>query len=192
MADTTPLQRPTGGQFSYNDWLGQQDNEATIQGVTRSLQPSQDLMPFQRKFRDFFVALTPAIGQVPIFEGEVPRGEMWLLHRAEASSTEGHTLDLNVLPKHNNAIVHTLGNFSLEVGIQTPLYPARWRQAAGNNENFNVEPGIGYTLLPGDTLQFLTAEVAVAPYTIILQGRYEILPAPNEDRADNEFTGTTI
>jgi len=186
------FQRPTGGQFEYNDWLQQQDNEATIQTIGRELQPSQELMPFQRKFRHVRVAQSVAIGEVPIFTGEVPRGEIWVLHRASAESAEGHTFNFNVLPKTANPILHTLGNFSLEAGVQTPLYPARWRQAAGNNERFNVEPGKHYEFIQGDSITFRTSEVAVGVYIVVFQMLYEIVPSANEIKLDEEFASVAI
>lgn len=186
------LQTPEAGAFALNDWLGQTDNEATVQAIETVLLPTQEMMPFQRKIRQVLIQVSPGIGQVPIISGKVPRNESWLLHRASAETSEGHFYTFSVLPLRNGSILHKIGNFSLETGIQTPLYPSRWEQTVNNNERFNMQPGYWPEFMPGDLVQFNTSEVAVAAHVVKFQMRYEVRPVPNLFENDEVFAGQTI
>lgn len=191
MGETANFQRPTGGQSAFNDWFGQLDNEATINGLQRKLQPSQELMVFQRKFRNVTLKATVNAGQVALFSRQVPLGEIWKLHFVSVRQTDnvGKTVQLEIVQDNLPlAINYMISRRVLQSNLDTPLYPSM----AVEGEEFSFfdqRGGPAPQLLAGDTLKIIQVSVGVGAAQIwSLTLRYEILPGVNEAKLDNDWS----
>lgn len=188
------LQTPEAGQFALNDWLGQSNNAATVKGIETDLQPTIEMMPFQRKIRTAAMVATVGIGEVALFQRKVPRGETWRLHfvSIEHNDTGAQNVRLSILQDISTTIIYNIARRSVTPNIETPLYPSM----AANPIDiavFDQRGGPAPELIGGDTLQVIQITVGiVAARTWSVTLRYEILPAINLVQPDNDFVITVI
>jgi len=176
------LQRRFGGQSDLNDWLGQTNNEATVRGISQDLQPVQELMPFQRKFRDVDGDIAPDAGEEAQLTGIVPIGEMWRIHNVSVNTADSiaHTVSLRIQSVVNATAPYEIARLVALAGIDTPLFPAG-NFVANNDGRWKWAGGPLPIALPQDTVIIEDhTTTATAARVLKISVRYEILPAPEE------------
>jgi len=190
-ADPTLLQKRRGGQFAYNDWLEQRNNEATIRSVGRVLTPTQDLMPFQRKVRTVVLESTVLVGQKVVWSRVVPQAEMWRLAFVSVFNGDSGNQDvrLNIAFAFQNSIIYLISKRLALAGTNTPLYPSIPRSGTSPPGFFDQRGGPAPEMVEGDNVQIIVDTNAVeASSTWRLTLRYEIIPAANEHSLDEEWS----
>jgi len=77
MGETAELRNPQAGTFSFNDFISQGDNEATIRNLLRTLIPVVDMRDFQRKYEFDAGGVTLQVGDRLLLVWTVPDNEWW-------------------------------------------------------------------------------------------------------------------
>lgn len=77
MGETAELRNPESGTFSFNDFISQGDNEATIRNLLRIMIPTVDMREFQRKYVFSSGKQTLQIGETLVLDWTVPDNEWW-------------------------------------------------------------------------------------------------------------------
>jgi len=187
------LQKEVVGQFALNDWYEQRNNEATIKGVVEQIQPVQEMLEFQRRFRTRQRAVTLAQGEFATFLGTVPRDECWRLHWVGMTHDDNADMFvvLRINPGQSGPTVRdsiTIMRGSAVTAQDTPLYPSTSIVPSGTR--FRQTGGPHPILLPGDAFQVVTfAALQVGPTVVNLWWRYELIPPPVLSELDNVIEG---
>lgn len=190
------LQKDVVGQFALNDWYEQRNNEATVKGVAELIQPVQEMMIFQRRFRNGQLPTAPVLGASSIFTALVPRDEMWRLHWIGLLHTDSASLTVTFTQVPARGPVARIGRVItvrvVAANVQTPLFPSMGVTAVGNTQ-FDQRGGSAPEFLPGDQMQITTSAIANAGgAAVTLIFRIEVLPPPSLDQRDTIMTGVTV
>ncbi len=181
MGELADLQTALGGQFNLNDWLGQQDNEATPKGLVPAILPVQEMREFQRRYRFDSGGATLQIGEVETNFWRVPEGEYW---RA-----------LALLYTNDDTVAHDIFTTATvdPAGVAAEYRPSRTRVDAkntkviyGTDQDSTMSGGtntfwmskLPMILEPRDEFGFKDDDVAVSVSTQLWTFIYEIVPRP--------------
>jgi len=189
-----PLETTAAGSIGLTDWLGIAKITAPVAYNQNILVPSQEMMPFQRQFRDVPINLASTAGQRVLASGRVPVTEMWEL--VALSIRHDDSVDHTFRLRCNSPLAPNVSwDYAVQIvggGTETPLYPAI-AFTADSNGLFNIRGGPPPKWLGLDTLTILDDTVAVNANVItFFTMRLEILPAARLRDADELISGVAF
>jgi len=189
-----PLETTAAGSIGLTDWLDIAKITAPIAYNQNILVPSQEMMAFQRQFRDVAVNIASVAGQRTISTGRVPVTEMWELVALAIRHTDSvdHTFRLRA----NSPLAPNVSwDYAVQIispGSDIALYPAI-PFSADSNGLFNIRGGPPPKWLGLDTLTVLDDTVAIdANINTFITMRLEILPAARLRDADEIINGVAF
>jgi len=188
------LSTTASGSIGLTDWLDIAVVTAPIGFNQNVLVPSQEMMPFQRQFRDVPINLASVAGQRTITTGRVPVTEIWKL--VALSIRHDDSVDHTFRLRCNSPLAPNVSwDYAVQIvggGTETPLYPAI-AFTADSNGLFNIRGGPPPEWLGLDTLTVLDDTVAVNANVItFITMRLEIRPAARLKDADSIITGVAF
>lgn len=194
MADVVP-QSPLAGGFVHNDWLGQLTNLATVQRLSETLVPVQEMMNFQRRVRDVLVLLSAGVGQKAIVTGVVPINESWRLMYASFRHDDSgsHTISFRYNADRPSPINVLIWQDRVVGGQEMPMYPSSFEPVVDAEDRVRPKAPEPVVWMPGDTITIVDNDVAIDPtveWEFAL--RYEVRPAMARYENDTIFTGQTF
>jgi len=188
------LETTDSGSAGLADRLAIDTNVAPIGFSQNVLVPSQEMAPFQRKFRDVPINLASVAGQRTITTGRVPRNEIWKL--VALSIRHDDSVDHTFRLRCNSPLAPNVSwDYMVQIvggGTETPLYPAI-PYTADSNGLFNIRGGPPPEWLAGDTLTILDDTVAIAANVItFITMRLEIMPQLRVKSLDELISGVAF
>jgi len=197
MVDAVP-QSPRAGSFILNDWLGQQTNLATIQGLSTTLVPVQTVREFQRRIRSVGnVTIPVTIGQFVTFSAVVPEDETWQIQFVGVNHVDApandHNITLRIIPGVPADQPYVVARVEVDSGQDTPLYPSHVLTTAASDVRFVARGAQILEAFPGDTVQIFDETALIAATgTFRPVIRYEVGPPPFLNERDRVFVGATF
>ncbi len=188
------LSTTASGSVGLTDWLDVAVITAPVGFNQNILVPSQEMMPFQRQFRDVAINQASVVGQRILASGTVPVTEMWEL--VALGIRHDDSVDHTFRLRCNSPLAPNQSwDYAVQIippGQETPLYPAI-PYTADSNGLFNIRGGPPPKWLGLDTLTILDDTVAVNANVItFITMRLEILPAARLKDADSIITGVAF
>ena len=193
MGELVDLQSGRAGQFTFNDWIGQQDNAATPQGVVPIILPTQDMREFQRIYRFSSGAESLAMGERLVLAWQVPRNEWWrprtLMFTNKDSTVKVTRIEFTVDNTGNNA--YRAVETRVDSGESKIIYGAVQDGAIGAvvNRFTSLLPSI---MEPGDIMTMIQTQnvtIAAEQSWILI---YELVPAPAESLTRGVAASATV
>lgn len=188
MGETAVLQGARAGQFVLNDWLGQQDNAATPQGIVPFILPVQEMRPFQRTYKFSSGRQTLAIGEVVSLVWRVPEGEYWKIlgvfwengDNVDHSLSVNFTINPSLLGDQGGAIsIYRAALINVAGGASKVIYGLNI-QTRTNTDLYHQFLDI--SLQPTDAISITMGEVVAAGGAQSWTMLYELMPGVPERR----------
>jgi len=184
---------PRLGSVNWANWTQQASQLALIAAQARLLFPVQEMLPFQRRIRQFDLANSPAVGQSALFQATVPDDEAWRMIdlTVEHDDSTTHIFRWTYIPRFDGASLRMITRKAVNSNTETPLY----RSFSDENSASRFAPR-GPNVVefyPGDRIDVFDLTGATdADVVTEIRMRYELIPLPIEIALDDIWTTTTV
>jgi len=182
------LQGAKAGQFTLNDWLGQQNNAASPKGVLPFILPVQEMRPFQRRYAFTSGNQALLITERVQVRWEIPDFEFWKVLGIFWENPDN--ID------HSYSIVFTINRSSIgDQGGSVSQYRVALMTISGqaNKVIYGLDiqtrtntdlyhQFLDITLEPGDAISITMNEDANVATSARWTMLYELMPGPPERR----------
>lgn len=186
MGETADLQSVLAGQFSLNDWLGQQDGAATPKGLIPFILPVQEMRPFQRRYRfDEGTQALDAGERISLLRWTVPQREWWkplaVLYQNADSATHGVLTSFS-MAKSAASLVYQPTRTRIRANATKIVYGSVWDGTQADADETMYSSDLHVTMEPGDDFDLidLTANTGASQQRWIFV--YELVPQPPTPR----------
>jgi len=179
MGETAELRNPESGTFSFNDFIAQGDNEATVLRLLRTMIPTIDMRDFQRKYVFSSGKQTLQIGETLVLRWTVPDNEWWrprtLMFTNKDNVIKGILVEFTVDPSLDN--IYRAVQTVVGVGDSQVVYGQDLDGAIGNTVS-RFSSRLPSIMRPADVMTMIqlqgVAIVSEQSWTMI----YELVPQP--------------
>jgi len=183
------LQGARAGQFTLNDWLGQQNNQATPKGMLPFILPVQEMRGFQRLWRFSSGAQDLAIGEIlASVRWPVPDREFWRIRgiffdnpdNVDHTYATDFTVNLSLLSDDGLAVgIYRAALINIAAQARKVIYGLDI-QTRTNTDIYSQS--LDMTLEPGDVLSVKMGEVASVAHRQTWTMLYELVPGTPQQR----------
>jgi len=196
MGETAELQSVLAGQFSLNDWLGQQDGAATPKGLIPFILPVQEMRPFQRRYRfDEGTQALSAGERISLLRWTVPQREWWkplaVLYQNADSATH-NVLTSFSMAKSVAALVYQPTRTRIRANATKIVYGTVWDGTGSTEDETMYSSDLHVTMEPGDNFDLidLTVNSGASQQRWIFV--YELVPQPPTPRTRGVAGAVTV
>lgn len=183
------LTQVEAGQESLESWYNWPIQNSAVAQMADTLLPVQEMMPFERRFRDADLRLALVATEQFLASRRVPANEIWRLISLQILHDDSvtHIVSLRGNSPLSPGASWTFARQILTGGVSSSLFPAIPTPVDSQNQ-FNVRGGAAPIWLPGDLVTIVDDTAAVDADVIwICSLRYEILPKHFLHEADEDF-----
>ncbi len=196
MGETVNLQSALAGQYGLNDWLGQQNNLATPQGLVPLILPVQDMREFQRRYLFDQGTQSLVLGErISLLSWTVPPNEYWrplsLIYQNADAGT--HTvLTQFTMARNPAALVYQPSRTLIRQSSTKVVYGTVWDASDGAANEQHYSSPIYVVMEPGDSFGFedITVNVGASQQRWIFV--YELVPQPATQRTPGVAAAVTV